>query len=415
MNTRVFAIIQIAFISFFMFADQNLLGPNMTQIGQDFGFFTESDIDYYIGGLINLAFWILGGTISLFIGYFTDIVSRRKLFALIVIIGEIPCLLSGFAETYTQFFIMRALTGLGIGGIIPLTYSLLGDYYAPKERIKVVTLIGFASGLGVAVGQLASGMLGETFGWRLPFIIFAVPNFILAIIFFITTKDPERGSMDNKSEKFQISDFKNFKSLFRTKTNSLVFLQGIFGTVPWAVFGIFMIDYLSKNLGYDRDGTATLAITLVGGMAILSSLIGGFIGNKLYRKNPRYLPLFCGLSTILGVIPTWLLINVPENSEILLFTYAAFTGLFIAMTPPNMKVILMNVNNPLNRGKVFSLYNFADDLGRGFGPFIIGLLLVPIFGRNIAFNIAAIFWIICGCLILMMVKTFPEESKRRIS
>ena len=196
--------------------------------------------------------------------------------------------------------------------------------------------------------------------------------------------------------------------------NLLVFLQGIFGTVPWAVFGIFMIDYLSKNLGYERDGTATFALTLVGGMAILSSLIGGFIGNKLYKKTPKYLPLFCGISTILGVVPTLLLINAPKDNEMLLFIYAAFTGLFIAMTPPNMKVILMNVNNPLNRGKVFSLYNFADDLGRGFGPFIIGLLLVPAFGRNIAFNIASIFWVICGCLILMMVKTFPKEDNRGI-
>tara|TARA_B100000131_G_scaffold185172_2_gene178346 strand:- start:12 stop:1253 length:1242 start_codon:yes stop_codon:yes gene_type:complete len=411
---RIIATIQIALISFFMFADQNLLGPNMTQIGSEFGMFNEGDVDYYIGGLINLAFWLLGGTISLFIGYFTDIISRRKLFVLIVIIGEIPCLLSGFADTYIEFFIMRALTGLGIGGIIPITYSLLGDYYGPKERIKVVTLIGFASGLGVAIGQLASGMLGETFGWRLPFIIFALPNFILAIIFFITTKEPKRGNMDDNSERFQISDFKNFRSLFKNKTNLLVFLQGIFGTVPWSVFGIFMIDYLSKNLGYERDGTATFALTLVGGMAILSSLIGGFIGNKLYKKNPKYLPLFCGISTILGVIPTLLLINVPKDNEILLFIYAAFTGLFIAMTPPNMKVILMNVNNPLNRGKVFSLYNFADDLGRGFGPFIIGLLLVPTFGRNIAFNIASIFWVICGCLILMMVKTFPNEDNRGI-
>ena len=393
-----------------MFADQNLMGPNMTQIGTEFGFLTEAERDHYLGSLINLAFWLLGGTISLFIGYFTDMISRKKLFLFIVIIGEIPCLLSGFANSYTDFFIMRALTGLGIGGIIPLTYSLLGDYYSSKERIKIVTLIGLASGLGVAIGQLVSGMLGETFGWRLPFIIFALPNFILAIIFFITTKDPKRGSMDDSNQRFQISDFKNFGSLFKTRTNLLVFLQGLFGTVPWAVFGTFMIDYLSSdNLGYDRDGTATLALTLVGGMAILSSLIGGFIGNKLYKKNPKYLPLFCGASTILGVIPTLLLINVPPNSETLLFVYSAFTGLFIAMTPPNMKVILMNVNNPFNRGKVFSLYNFSDDLGRGFGPFIIGSLLVAFFDRNIAFNIASIFWVICGCLILMMVKTFPKE------
>ena len=414
MNIRTIATIQIALISFFMFADQNLMGPNMTQIGLEFGFLTESDRDHYLGSLINLAFWLLGGTISICIGYFTDIISRKKLFLLVVILGEIPCLLSGFASSYTEFFIMRALTGLGIGGIIPLTYSLLGDYYSSKERIKIVTLIGFASGLGVAIGQLVSGMLGDTLGWRLPFIIFALPNFILAIIFFITTKDPKRGSMDDNRQQFKISDFKNFGSLFKTKTNLLVFLQGLFGTVPWAVFGTFMIEYLSSNLGYDRDGTATFAVTLVGGMAILSSLIGGFIGNKLYKKNPKYLPLFCGISTILGVIPTLLLINVPADNETLLFIYAAFTGLLIAMTPPNMKVILMNVNNPLNRGKVFSLYNFSDDLGRGFGPFIIGSLLVAFFGRNIAFNIASIFWVICGCLILMMIKTFPKDHSGEI-
>ena len=33
---------------------------------------------------------------------------------------------------------MRILTGIGIGGIIPITYSLLGDLYSANERIKIV-------------------------------------------------------------------------------------------------------------------------------------------------------------------------------------------------------------------------------------------------------------------------------------
>ncbi len=410
MNKRTIATIQIALISFFMFADQNLLGPNLTLIAEDFDMVDVKD--QYLGGLIPLVFWLLGGTVSLFIGYFTDIISRKKLFTLIVLIGEIPCFLSGFADTYMQFFVLRALTGIGIGGIIPLTYSLLGDYYSSNERIKIVTLIGLASGLGIAIGQLVSGMLGESFGWRLPFILFALPNFILAVIFFITVKEPERGQMDNNVQQFKISDFKDFSSIFKIKTNLLVFLQGIFGTIPWGVFSIFMIDYFVVDKGYSKP-IATLVITLVGGMALLSSLIGGFVGNKLYQKNPKYLPLFCGLSTILGVIPTAFLINAPirtEHNEIILVIYAAFTGLLIAMTAPNMKAILMNVNNPFSRGTVFSLYNFADDLGRGFGPFIIGNVLIYYFGRNMAFNIANIFWLICGCLILLMVKTFPKED-----
>jgi len=411
MNKRIFVTLQIGLISFFMFADQNLMGPNLTLIAEDFGM---TDVkDQYLGGLIPLVFWLLGGAVALFIGYCTDLISRKYLFVLVVIVGEIPCLLSGFADTYMEFFTMRVLTGIGIGGIIPLTYSLLGDLYSANERIKVITLIGLASGMGIAVGQLTAGMMGDSFGWRLPFIVFAIPNFILAVIFILTVKEPGRGQMDRNVQSFRISDFKDFSSLFKIKTNLLVFLQGIFGTIPWGVFSIFIIDYFVVEKGYLRP-TATLIITIVGGMALVSSLIGGFVGDKLFRKNPKYLPLFCGISTILGVIPTALLINAPmrtDQNETMLVLFAICTGLLIAMTPPNMKAILMNVNSPFSRGTVFSLYNFADDLGRGFGPFIIGNILIYYFGRNVAFNIANTFWIICGGLILLMYWTFPKENR----
>ncbi len=411
MNKRIFITLQIGLISFFMFADQNLMGPNLTLIAADFGL---TDVkDQYLGGLIPLVFWILGGSVALLIGYGADLMSRKNLFVLIVFIGEIPCLLSGFADTYTEFFIMRVLTGIGIGGIIPLTYSLLGDLYSANERIKVITLIGLASGMGIAIGQLTAGMIGDSFGWRLPFILFAIPNFIMGVIFLLTVKEPTRGQMDHNVKSFRISDFKDFSSLFKIKTNLLVFLQGIFGTIPWGVFSIFIIDYFVVDKGYLRP-TATLVITLIGGMALISSLIGGFVGNKLYRKNPKYLPLFCGISTILGIIPTAFLINAPmrtEQNEMMLVIYAACTGLLIAMTSPNMKAILMNVNSPFSRGTVFSLYNFSDDLGRGFGPFIIGNILIYSFGRNMAFNIANVFWFICGCLILLMFWTFPIDNR----
>ena len=102
MNKRIFVTLQIGLISFFMFADQNLMGPNLTLIAEDFGITDMKD--QYLGGLIPLVFWILGGSVALFIGYCTDLMSRKNLFTLIVFIGEIPCLLSGFADTYAEFF-----------------------------------------------------------------------------------------------------------------------------------------------------------------------------------------------------------------------------------------------------------------------------------------------------------------------
>ena len=151
MKSRTFATMQLAIISFFMFADQNLMGPNMKLIGDEFGFVSEQDRYHYLGSLINLAFWIIGGSVSLFIGYFTDIVSRKKLLIVSMLFGEIPCFLTGFVETYQQFFWLRALTGIGIGAIIPITYSLLADYFPSNMRSAATGYLGLIVILIVAI------------------------------------------------------------------------------------------------------------------------------------------------------------------------------------------------------------------------------------------------------------------------
>ncbi len=117
---ELWAVILLSIISFFLFADQNLMAPNLTQIGNEFGF-TPTERDSRLGGDISLMFWMLGGLITIAIGYLTDLIKRKTLFIWTIIIGELPCLLTGFVRTYEQFFWMRALTGIAIGGALPIT------------------------------------------------------------------------------------------------------------------------------------------------------------------------------------------------------------------------------------------------------------------------------------------------------
>ena len=62
-----------------MFADQNPMGPNLTLIAEDFGM---TDVkDQYLGGLIPLVFWLLGGTATLFKNnHFSIVLLRRDMF-----------------------------------------------------------------------------------------------------------------------------------------------------------------------------------------------------------------------------------------------------------------------------------------------------------------------------------------------
>ena len=400
-------------LSFFLFADQNLMGPNLTQIANEFGF-SEIERDIKLGGQISLAFWLIGGIVTLLFGYLTDFSSRKKLLIAAILFGEIPCLLTGFVNSYQQFFWLRALTGIGIGAIIPITYSLIGDYFPANKRSTITGYLGLVVGLGIAGGQLLAGITGPVLGWKMCFVIVAIPNFIVLILYIIFGTEPKRGQSDNSKSSIKKINFQIVMNLLSKKTNILVFLQGMAGTVPWAVFFVFLTDYLAQDIGYSVQA-ATLVVSAIGLSAMLGGFIGGLMGNKLYNINPSYQPLMSAICTFIGMLPTALLINMQpldSLSQSILYpiVLGIFSGFFITVTAPNMKAVLMNVNHSQTRGTAFALYNLADDLGRGFGPFIISLFIFY-FGRQVAFNIANGIWLLCGIAILFMIKTYSEDQK----
>ncbi|MBN8589722.1 MAG: MFS transporter [Rhodothermia bacterium] len=406
----------IALMSAFLYADQNLMAPNLTQIAQEFGF-SETERDVKLGGDISLIFWMLGGIVTLFIGHWTDRVSRKPLFIVVVLMGAIPCLLTGFVQNYTQLFWLRALTGIGIGGALPLVYSLLGDLYPRSQRAKATGVIALAMGLGVALGQLMAGFLGPTYGWRMPFILLAFPNIFLVILFGVWVKEPKRGAVEGEVSEGDLPEKLNLKavnSLFQVRTNRLIFAQSILATVPWGVFFTFLNDFYAQDKGFSVE-EATLIVMGAGVASIFGAYIGGLWGNRLYNQAPRKLPQLAGWTTLAGVFPVLLLLNYPpqigvtEREMVWPLLLAALSGFLVVIASPNIRAMLINVNNPHTRGSVFALYNLADDLGRGFGPVVISLMVVW-WGRTMAFSVAASFWLLAGVFMLKMVNTFPKDE-----
>jgi MFS family permease len=181
---------------FFLFADQNLLAPNLSAIARDFHF-SNHERDQKLGGAIAFGFFIVGGLFALVIGFFTDITNRCMLFGVVVAIGESACLATYWVRTYNQLFLCRVLTGISFGGATPIIFSILGDYYPGNSRIYVSTVVGIASSSGIAAGQFLAGMIGPALGWRTPFMIVAIPAIICAIVTFFTVDEPKRGDQED--------------------------------------------------------------------------------------------------------------------------------------------------------------------------------------------------------------------------
>lgn len=425
----------VLFMGFFLFGDQQLLSPNLSRIGAALGFPDEADYLWFIGSLPALLFFVFGGISSLVIGVASDQLDRKRLLIFCVAFGEACCLLTAFAQEYWQFLLLRTLTGMGLGGFFPILFSLIGDYFRSDNRATAAGWLEMSMGLGIGVGQVLGGFLAETeiagmAGWRVSFIIMAAPSFPLLAAYGLFARMPRRGAaesiaagLDAESEERMLNaaashkvNFADFRRIFHSRTNVLAILQGLPGTVPWGFLFVYLVDFLEHVRDIPVEA-ATLLSLVFGICSIFGGLLGGFLGRAVYRWNRAMLPVLGGVSAILGAVPVFFLVNfdttsVSQETALALLGFASVLGGFIVAIPGvNIRAILINTNLPENRGSVFAVFNLADKLGLGFGPFLVGLLLFT-GSRILAYNLAVAFWIPCGLLWFMMARTMVQDEDR---
>ncbi len=409
----------IVFMSFFLMADMYITPAIIPELSQEYGVTAD-----YIGWA-GTAFMLLGAIMGLVFGHYNDRISRKKLLIIAVAVGEIPCLLTGIAGVtynFEMFVIMRTLTGFGIGGIYPITFSLLADYVSDKNRAKASAVVDIAWGLGIMSGPiLASYALSTDYGWRLAFVLAALPSFPLILIYWFVATEPKRGRNEQGTEhgiatndsnaKFSLSAF---KSVFSNKTNVLLFLQGIPGSIPWGLLPFWIITFFREERGFSAED-ATMIWEVFGIATVVGGLMWAVCGDWLFKRRAKYVAMLCSVVILLGMIPEYILLNVEFAEQSSYWALAIMGGLFISVGSSNVRALLMNVNSPSQRGKVFSMYNFFDSIGKGAGPAIGGLILATSNDYQLMVNIAVSFWLLCALIFSGTIFTVEADRNNMLA
>ncbi len=396
----------------FLNADNNIIGAVLQEIELEFS------VDSGQIGLVSFFFSIIGATVSLLWGYVADKANRKRLFAFSILLAEIPCALTAFAPNFRVFFLLRILTGIGVGAAFPIVFSMLGDYFDKKGRILGAAILTTCWGLGGMVGVLVAGYsLGAGAGWRLPFILVAAPNFLLILLFLATTPEPRTGASEEGVGELVEHGYayprklsiKDYAGLVKVKTNIYLFLQGILGNLPWGAL-FLLIKFLTTEKGF-TIGEATTIYAIFGIGAASGGILGGVAGGKLFSLKYAFQPLFAGITTILGSLATLSILFFVPSRLITVSIFGFFAAALVSITGANMRSMLLSINAPEERGAIFSIFNLTDSVGFGIGQFLAGQLAVLLTTGN-ALGIAIAAWIPCGLILILAARTFPEDVKR---
>jgi EmrB/QacA subfamily drug resistance transporter len=173
-------------------ASQTIVSPAMPVIVADLG-----GIDHY-SWVATSTLLVSAVTIPI-VGKLADVYGRRRFFVGGLIVFMVASVLAGTAQGFWWLVGARAVQGLGMGTIIPLSQTIIGDIISARERGKYMGYIGAVFGVASVAGPLAGGWITDNSSWRWLFFIdvpFGVAALAFVLAFFHLPRRPERHRLD---------------------------------------------------------------------------------------------------------------------------------------------------------------------------------------------------------------------------
>jgi EmrB/QacA subfamily drug resistance transporter len=160
--------------------DQTIVSTALKSIVEDF-----NGLEHYTW--VVTAYLLTSTASTPLYGKISDLYGRRIVFQFAIVTFLIGSLAAGASQNMSQLIATRAIQGVGAGGLMALTFVIIGDIVPPRERGRYQGYFGAVWGLSSVAGPLLGGffsdhatILGVT-GWRWIFYI-NIPFGIAALL-----------------------------------------------------------------------------------------------------------------------------------------------------------------------------------------------------------------------------------------
>ena len=304
-------------------------------------------------------------------GTLGDKLGRRKILLVGIVLFGAFSLAASTAHSANALIAFRALMGLGGACIYPSTLSILTNTFSGQERAKAIGIWAGVSGLGIAIGPLAGGILLEHFYWGSVFLV-NVPICVIAFVYSFLVVPESVDRVDHRLDPLgALLSILGLSGLLlaiieapeRGWTDPLV-LGGF--AAGFAMFALFAwwerrIDHPMLDVTFFRNprftaASATITLTF---FALFGST---FLLTQFYQFVRDFSPLKAGMMTApvaLGIVIAGP--SAPNLVRRIGTKYTVILGLLI------VSVVLVSYASPTLTGSILwgSLIKVVFGLGMG--------------------------------------------------
>ena len=136
---------------------------------------------FILGILANIAGFAFG-LAALPSGFLADRIGERRLLIFFCLGSGIASIVVGLAPNIYVLGVALAILGLALGIYHPTGSAFIAR--TTTQRGVAFGYLGVGGNLGIALGPILAGIIAASFGWRAPYLIFAIPAMLMAALLY---------------------------------------------------------------------------------------------------------------------------------------------------------------------------------------------------------------------------------------
>ena len=277
-----------------------------------------------------------------------------------------------FAGNIWSVLVLRALLGVSVGMIMPLSTGLLAYYFPPEEQAHLMGLSAFMNQTGGVVATFLSGFLC-TAGWNYSFLVYLLGLIALVLVVAFLPNDrisTGKDAMDSAPDSYESSEGVTVarKKPGHPAASMLRFAPSVIGMfLLMLLFFIFPTNFAITSLQGGALTPAEITLIMVG-LDVVAAIIGLLFG-RMMKTMPRTMKYIAPVGFTLG----YALFSIGTE-PVWLISGAVVIGIANGVGVPYLNTIASIKGGKDAAATVMPLLSAAMFLGQFLSPLIVSPL-----------------------------------------